>query len=73
VTFGILEFALTFDMVAQCLFGRWMAELIWRTRWDTRRQVRGAIFQYINGIYIPRRCHSSLSGKSPLVVERRVA
>ena len=23
------------------------AELIWRNRWDTRRQAEGAIFQYI--------------------------
>jgi hypothetical protein len=29
------------------------AELIWRTRWETRRQAEGAIFQYINGFYNP--------------------
>ena len=29
------------------------AELIWRNRWETRRQAKGAIFQYINGFYNP--------------------
>lgn len=42
------------------------AELIWRNKWDTRRQSEGAIFQYINGFYNPRRHHSSLGGKIPL-------
>jgi transposase InsO family protein len=49
------------------------AELIWRNRWDTRRQAEGAIFQYINGFYNPRRRHSSLGGKSSLAFERKAA
>ena len=49
------------------------AELIWRNRWDTRRQAEGAIFQYIKGFYNPRRRHSSLGGKSPLAFERKAA
>lgn len=49
------------------------AELIWRNRRDTRRQAEGAIFQYINGFYNPRRRHSSLGGKSPLAFERKAA
>ena len=49
------------------------AELIWRNRWETRRQAEGAIFQYINGFYNPRRRHSSLGGKSPLAFERKAA
>jgi transposase InsO family protein len=48
-------------------------ELIWRNKWDTRRQAEGAIFQYINGFYNPRRRHSSLGGKSPLAFERKAA
>ena len=40
---------------------------------DTRRQAEGAIFQYINGFYNPRRRHSSLGGKSPLAFERKAA
>lgn len=49
------------------------AELIWRNRWETRRQAETAIFQYINGFYNPRRRHSSLGGKSPLAFERKAA
>ena len=45
--------------------------LIWRNRWETRHQVEGAISQYINGFYNPRRRHSSLGGKSPLSFERK--
>jgi putative transposase len=44
------------------------AELIWRYRWDTRRQAEGAIFQYINGFHNPSR-----GGKSPLAFERKGA
>ena len=33
----------------------------------------GAIFQYINGFYNPRRRHLSLGGKSPLAFERKAA
>jgi putative transposase len=53
--------------------GQGKAELIWRNRWDTRRQAEGAIFQYINGFYNPRRRHSSRGGKSPLGFERKAA
>jgi transposase InsO family protein len=58
----------TFSPAGQC-----KAELIWRNRWDTRRQAEGAIFQYINGFYNPRRRHSSLGGKSPLAFEQKAA
>ena len=47
------------------------AELIWRDTWDTRRQSEMAIFEYINGFYNPRRCHSALGWKSPVAFERR--
>jgi len=49
------------------------AELIWRTRWETRCQAEGAIFQHINGPYNPRHHQSSLGGKSPLAFERKAA
>jgi len=42
------------------------AELIWRQSWQTRRQAELAIFEYINGVYNPRRRHSALGWKSPL-------
>jgi transposase InsO family protein len=53
--------------------GQGKAELIWRNRWDTHRQADGAIFQYINRFYNPRRRHSSLGCKSPLAFERKAA
>ena len=49
------------------------AELIWRHTWHTRRQAEGAIFEYINGFYNPRRKHSALGWKSPLAFERMAA
>jgi putative transposase len=49
------------------------AELIWRQKWQTRRDVEVAIFEYINGFYNPRRRHSALGWKSPLAFERKVA
>jgi putative transposase len=61
------------NSMVETFFKSIKAELIWRNRWDTRRQAEGAIFQYINGFYNPRRRHSSLRGKSPLAFERKAA
>jgi putative transposase len=61
------------NSMVETFFKSLKAELIWRQKWETRRQAEGAIFQYINGFYNPRRRHSSLGGKSPLAFERRVA
>lgn len=36
------------------------AELLWQRSWRTRRDAEVAIFEYINGFYNPRRCHSTL-------------
>jgi len=49
------------------------AELIWQRSWETRRQAKMAIFEYINGFYNPRRRHSALGWKSPVAFERKVA
>ncbi len=38
-----------------------------------RRQAEIALFEYINGVYNPRRSHSALGGKSPLAFERKAA
>jgi putative transposase len=61
------------NSMVETFFKSLKAELIWRQKWATRRQAEGAIFQYINGFYNPRRRHSSLGGKSPLAFERRAA
>ena len=60
------------NSMVETFFKSIRAELIWRNRWDTRRQAEGAIFQYINGFYNPRR-HPLLGGKSPLAFERKAA
>ncbi|KHA54135.1 transposase [Sulfitobacter geojensis] len=49
------------------------AELIWRHPWETRRKAEMAIFEYINGLYNPRRRHSALGWKSPVAFERKAA
>lgn len=49
------------------------AELVWRRDWHTRRDVEMALFEYINGFYNPRRKHSALGWKSPVVFEQKAA
>jgi putative transposase len=61
------------NSMVETFFKSIQVELIWRNRWKTRRQAEGAIFQYINWLYSPRRRHSSLGGKSPLAFERKAA
>lgn len=57
--------------MAETFFKSIKAELIWRNRWETRRQAEGAIFKYISGFSNRRRHHSSLGGKSPLAFEQK--
>ena len=59
------------NSMAETFFKSIKAELIWRNRWETRRQAEGAIFNYISGFSNPRRHHSSLGGKSPLAFEQK--
>ena len=61
------------NAMAETFFKSIKAELIRWNHWETRRQAEGAIFQYINGFYNPRRRHSSLGGKSPSAFERKAA
>jgi len=58
-----------FNTAIETVFKSIKAELIWRRTWETRRQTETAIFQYINRFYKPRRRHSALGGKSPLIFE----
>ena len=59
------------NAVVETFFKTLKAELIWRHTWHTRRQVEGALFQYISGFYNLRRRHSTLAGKSPLDLQTR--
>ena len=47
------------NSMVETFFKSIKAKLIWRNKWDTGGQAEGAIFQYINGFYNPRRRHSS--------------
>jgi len=61
------------NAVVETFFKTLKAELIWRQTWHTRREVEGALFQYINGFYNLRRRHSALGGESPLAFEQKAA
>lgn len=61
------------NSAVETFFKSLKAELIWRQKWPTRHQAKGAIFQYINGFYNTRRRHSYLGGISPLAFEAKVA
>jgi putative transposase len=47
-------------------------ELVHRSRFKTRDEMRFAIFRYIEGFYNPHRKHSSLGNLSPAEFERRL-
>jgi hypothetical protein len=48
-------------------------ERIYRRSWPTRAEARVAIFEYIEGVYNPRRRHSTLGYLSPAEYERHHA
>lgn len=49
------------------------AELVWRTRFETRQQAEQSIGKYINEFYNPRRRHSALGYLSPMLYEKLAA
>lgn len=61
------------NSAVETFFKTLKAELIWRHRWEIRRQAEVALFEYINGFYNPRRRHSALGGKSPVAFESKAA
>lgn len=61
------------NSAVESFFKSLKAELVWRHNWQTRREVEIALFDYINGFYNPRRKHSALGWKSPVVFEQRAA
>ena len=60
------------NAAAESFFKTIKAELIRRHPWETRRKVKMAIFEYMNGVYNPRRRHCALGWKSPAAFERKV-
>lgn len=61
------------NSAVESFFKSLKAEMVWRHEWQTRRQVEGAIFKYINGFYNPRRRHSALGWNSPVAFEKKAA
>ena len=61
------------NAVVEIFFKSLKAEMLWRQSWPTWRQATATIFQYINGFYNPRRCHSYLRSISPLAFEVKAA
>ena len=57
------------NAMVETVFETIKSELVWRTSFQSRRQAEIAIGQYIDGFYNPRRRHSALGYKSPIVFE----
>jgi transposase InsO family protein len=58
------------NAVAESFFATLKIELVHRGRWQTRLQLRNAVFEYINVFYNRRRLHSSIDYKTPAEVEQ---
>jgi hypothetical protein len=49
------------------------AALLWQRAWETRRHSEIATFEYVNGIYNPRKRRSAVGWKNPLPLEAKAA
>jgi transposase InsO family protein len=58
------------NAVAESFFKTIKAELVNGQRWESRRQLRSAIFEYIEVFYNSQRLHSSIGYKTPAEAER---
>ena len=58
------------NAMMESFFGTLQLELLDRRRWDTRRQLASAVFEWIEAWYNPRRRHTSIGDLSPLEYER---
>lgn len=57
------------NALAESFFATLKTELIDRQAWSTRRAVRQALFEWIEGFYNRQRLHSSLGYRSPVHFE----
>ena len=60
------------NAMAESFFSTLQRELLDERRWDTRRQLALAVFEWIEAWYNPRRRHSSLGDVSPIDYEARL-
>jgi len=61
------------NAMVETVFKTIKSELVWRTSFQTRHQAEKAIGHYIDGFYNPRRRHSALGYKSPIIFEAMMA
>jgi putative transposase len=59
------------NAVAESFFATLKNELVYRRRWETRLELRSAVFDYIEVFYNRRRTHSSLGYKTPAEAEKQ--
>ncbi len=58
------------NAMMESFWGTLQLELLDRRRWDTRRQLASAVFEWIEAWYNPRRRHTSIDNLSPIEFER---
>ena len=59
------------NAMAESFFSTLQRELLDEHRWETRRQLALAVFEWIEAWYNPRRRHSSIGNLSPIDYEAR--
>lgn len=57
------------NAVAESFFSTLKTELVHRSSWKTRQELRAAVFEYIEAFYNRRRLHSAVGYKPPAEVE----
>jgi len=57
------------NAVAESFFATLKTELVYRRSWRTRKELRDAVFEYIEVFYNRRRFHSTLGYRTPAEVE----
>jgi len=58
------------NAMMESFFGTLQRELLDRRRWQTRKELASAIFEWIEAWYNPHRRHSSIGSLSPVAYER---
>lgn len=61
------------NAVAESFFATMKRELVHRSSWSTRNDLRAAVFEYIEVFYNRRRLHSALGYKAPAAYEQEYA
>ncbi len=57
------------NSMAESFFGTPQLESLDRRRWETRKELADAVFDYIEGFYNPKRRHASIGYLSPIEFE----